>query len=557
MTDDDRDLSRVFDDLTAPASVGRYQAPRPQPLTRREPIGRRWPQAMAGVVAVLVAFAGAGTFLALRTARQGDVATSGSGSPAGRTGAAMAYDSTAGVTVMFGGTGDGGRALADTWLWDGSRWNSAPGASPGPLVGVHLADDPTDGGVLLVGTSEPGLVAGTGVACVAGGASGSGSANAATAVAGPPALATGNPGVATGAPPGTPIASLPSIPAPSVSPAQRPSCPPYTPPSVQTWLYSAAGWHRLDGGRGATVPFGDAQLAYDPASGDVLAVSSEFFPCGPLPAGSREPLIACEGAASFSAGSGESGAPQLCTISACGGAIACPLGPATVPVPVGGCGGGGVRTWAWHGGRWTASAATAAISSSAVTPYTDADTGRAALVADAGTGCWGPSSSCVVSNHLVRYSWNGATWAERNDPASNALQMLSPLAAVGLPGQLVVVTANGETWTMSGGAWTRRSTLFASRAGESTALGPKDTLVLFGGDAVARTGLAVAGGGVPGSDTWTWSAGAWHRAGGVAPAPPTPCPGSGSNGCIEILPAQVPPAAVPRPATTPTTSPVP
>ena len=69
----DRDLSSAFEELRAPASTSDYASRTSGidiPSTRS-----RWPQALASGLAVAVALAGAGTFLALRTARQGGVAS--------------------------------------------------------------------------------------------------------------------------------------------------------------------------------------------------------------------------------------------------------------------------------------------------------------------------------------------------------------------------------------------------------------------------------------------------------------------------------------------------
>ena len=141
----DRDLSAAFEDLRAPESTANYTTRTPGldvPSTRS-----RWPQAVAGVLAIALAVAGAGTFLALRSARQGGAPASSTGNPPARSGAAMAYDSAAGVTVMYGGTDGSGTTLTDTWTWDGSTWTAAA-KGPGQLVDVRMVDDPADAGVL-------------------------------------------------------------------------------------------------------------------------------------------------------------------------------------------------------------------------------------------------------------------------------------------------------------------------------------------------------------------------------------------------------------------------
>ena len=166
---DDRDLAAAFEHLRAPRSTARYaERPTLEAAARRTSFA----SVLASVVAVAVALAGAGTFLALRGLREGGVATTGgAANPPGRAGAAMAYDSTAGLTVMYGGSGAAGKPLADTWLWNGSTWNRAASAGPGPMVAAHMADDPPAGGVLLIGLPavvEPQVVCATGSGGVTG-----------------------------------------------------------------------------------------------------------------------------------------------------------------------------------------------------------------------------------------------------------------------------------------------------------------------------------------------------------------------------------------------------
>ena len=73
------------------------------------------------------------------------------GTPPARSGAAMAYDSTAGVTVMFGGIGGSGRP-ADRRLDLGRLGVEGGRAGARPAGRGRLVDDPADGGVLLLGT---------------------------------------------------------------------------------------------------------------------------------------------------------------------------------------------------------------------------------------------------------------------------------------------------------------------------------------------------------------------------------------------------------------------
>jgi len=64
----------------------------------------------------------AGTLLLSRAGGQPRPAGSPAAAPPPRSGAAVAYDPVRGDLVLFGGTANG-VALADTWTWDGHRWN--------------------------------------------------------------------------------------------------------------------------------------------------------------------------------------------------------------------------------------------------------------------------------------------------------------------------------------------------------------------------------------------------------------------------------------------------
>jgi hypothetical protein len=79
---------------------------------------------------------------------------SGSASnPPGRFSHSMVYDSTHNQIVLFGGFGSSGSSLNDTWLWNGSTWQSA-GSAPAGLVGrgtAGLAYDSIGDQVVLFG----------------------------------------------------------------------------------------------------------------------------------------------------------------------------------------------------------------------------------------------------------------------------------------------------------------------------------------------------------------------------------------------------------------------
>ncbi|MGH7722487.1 MAG: hypothetical protein ACRENL_06585 [Candidatus Dormibacteria bacterium] len=508
MSDDsDRDLRAAFEELRAPASTAGYTTRTPGlevPSSTRS----RWPQALAAALAITLAIAGAGTFLALRSARQGGAPATSTSNPPARSGAAMAYDSTLGVTVMFGGTDAAGRPLTDTWTWNGTGWTAAA-QGPGPMSATRLVDDPAAGGVLLVGMPAP---RGSGVAagCVGGGVASPGSVSSAGT---PRAATTGAPIVQVSPPAGTPaVASAqPALPPLSTCPTAPAA------PAEQTWLFSAHGW-QLATGSAATAPFAGAQLAFDPTTRQVIAVSSNFLSCGPP----RESAVG-------------------------GGAIACPAmggnsrsgaAPYGVPcdVPASCLGGGSVTTWTWSGRAWTKREGGTMPASGTVLLLTDPATGHATLMAQgASNGTCSLAGGCAapLTPRTTTWAWTGSTWNRMSQV--NGIQAGPPLesaSVAAVTGHILVVTGDGQTWTFAAGQWTQDTvaTHPSARRGAALAEGPSGTVVLFGG--ATDAGLAISSSGTPagslGSDTWVWNGSRWAHVTGAVPSPlpaPTACPG--------------------------------
>lgn len=73
--------------------------------------------------------------------------------PEPRSGAAVAFDASRHVLVLFGGTTDDQRPLNDTWTWDGHRWTRLhPPSSPPRLKrGALMAYDGANGTLVLYG----------------------------------------------------------------------------------------------------------------------------------------------------------------------------------------------------------------------------------------------------------------------------------------------------------------------------------------------------------------------------------------------------------------------
>src|ERR1700682_2384742 len=75
-------------------------------------------------------------------------------SPSARSFIAMAYDSTHGQVVLFGGTKGYGK-VGDTWVWDGSNWTEKfPLNSPPARFAPTMAYDSAHGQVVLFGGSN-------------------------------------------------------------------------------------------------------------------------------------------------------------------------------------------------------------------------------------------------------------------------------------------------------------------------------------------------------------------------------------------------------------------
>ncbi len=77
-------------------------------------------------------------------------------SPPGRNQSAMAYDSTHQQIVMFGGQGAGSSLLNDTWVWNGSNWTQESAqVSPPARAGHAMTYDSAHGQLVLFGGAGP------------------------------------------------------------------------------------------------------------------------------------------------------------------------------------------------------------------------------------------------------------------------------------------------------------------------------------------------------------------------------------------------------------------
>jgi hypothetical protein len=80
------------------------------------------------------------------------------GQPQARSLHAMAYDSTRGKVVLFGGSASSGPSLlGDTWEWDGLSWMQRASSGPSPRGGHAMAYDSARRKVVLFGGGDNGL----------------------------------------------------------------------------------------------------------------------------------------------------------------------------------------------------------------------------------------------------------------------------------------------------------------------------------------------------------------------------------------------------------------
>jgi hypothetical protein len=548
MTDqDDRDLSAPFEELRAPRSTANYvdRVPSVEALDTVYP--RRWPQALATVLAVLVALGGAGTFLALRNARQGGLGSS-AGYPSARSEAAMAFDSTSGLTVMYGGSAASGATLSDTWTWNGSSWTMSTGPSPGKLLVARMSDDPPDRGVLLTGLPQP-ASQGSGIACVGG-------------------SGTGSVGPATGSvAPDTAVAS-PPVPSASATTA----CPtPAATPSLQTWLFGAKGWTRLAGSTSAAfnadTPYSGSQLAYDAGSGEVIAVSTAVMSaCGaPLRSGAPiQPDHICPLPATgqpAKAQNGSSGA--ACSPTVCS-SIPCRLGgaPSDNCLPFS----GSMLTWTWAHGQWTQRRGAILPGASSGVVFGDAAGPHATVVTETTIidSCLAPApcpAEASTTQTTTAYVWAGSAWSQSANSGGVTKFSLAGAAVASVGDHAIALSQAGQlySWSATDPVWALQTaaTQPNGRSGASMAEGPSGSIVLFGGVSVStKPGSLAIGGQAPGSDTWTWNGSSWRQVAGTSPpavTTPSPCSdvtGLGSNTCARppsFAPAVTAPSSgVPR-----------
>jgi len=75
--------------------------------------------------------------------------------PPARSAYEMIYDSKRKRAVLFGGLADGNRPLNDTWEWDGERWSEVKTSGPPPRILFAMAYDEKRGVTIVFGGANP------------------------------------------------------------------------------------------------------------------------------------------------------------------------------------------------------------------------------------------------------------------------------------------------------------------------------------------------------------------------------------------------------------------
>jgi hypothetical protein len=509
LTPPERQLADTFEGVAAPPGVDQWRE-RPARHFRR---ARSWAGPLAGVVAVALIAGGLGAYFGIR-ASVGGPAGSGGATPPPRAGAAMAFDTNTGTTVLFGGMGANG-PLHDTWTWDGSSWTQQhPAHNPPATVIGPMAYDPTSHDMVLVTVSMP-----------------------------------------TG----------------SISSADPATV---NPPPAQTWLWDGADWHKAAGVQPPVSAL--TRLATDTAAGDVVLVATGGALHPPLGAPCRlqvptsDPIAAicpgytqvqtstwvwngsswkdtgAGGPAPSSATNLDAGAASLVTDPSTGHAEYIASTASIVPLCV------------------TPGVAPPAPSLSLPPPPANGSAGSAGLVTPPvvvsgkplPTPPFEPPASTIpcagvrsdgtalpaFSPRLSISRWTGSAWSasqELSPPQAKAFTGVPVVASAGAHGLVFYNLADGSVSTYTG-SWTTKTVAIHPPAQAGAVAIAYDSvrsqLVVFGGDVFSSPpGISLS------SETWTWDGSTWVQHGGTL-QPQTPIsvtgkPGIALPGTTSVVPA--------------------
>ena len=575
MTDDELEsrIESLFGGVVAPDGVRRWenepvQLPRARggraalarlPAFRRL-FGRWAPLALAAAISIVVGVVGlvASGGVHLRGGGSSDAgdaaAVSGTaGLPPARLDPTIAYDPAMHAVVMFGGRDKDGKALADTWAWDGTSWKQLhPATSPPARSGAGMAWDSTDGRLVLAGgIGSIDLQPSTTWTCSTSTGTQSGGISSAVVCRGSGfAYAQGCAAPAN--------AAAAKAPLPTCSPGPVPPKPIAIPPPPtvfdDTWTWDGSDWHAEHPAHNA-LPAVDVQMVTDP-SGGVVMTGQKY---------AATPTIACA-------------VPPVAPNVTPPSAPAC--AKQIYPTPA-------TQAARWQGRDWVplasipASNVRLALAGNEVValsssfgycyPPLEAPAGAAAanathdvasgasiacpLVGDASTG-WSSSTSTVTATATATatrgslptvvpvppqkpwptgpqyaYVLKGAVW-QRQTVDSGPSYLISVSS---FKGWILAIDVSGRSWTGDGRTWRDSGKAPVAFVGYNARL-VEDTdwhvAVLIGGYPTTSS--------IP---VWEWDGSKWQlRSGTLPPPPPSP-----EGGVPSILPAPASPPPPPKP----------
>jgi hypothetical protein len=470
-------------------------------------------------------------------------------SPPPRAHPSMAYDSTRGQVVLFGGCGSDvegicSAQLADTWIWDGTTWAAMrPATSPSARAAAALADDPVHGNLVLFGGGVTGATLAdtwtwdgttwTPRSVTSAPPSRWAASFAFDAVHGNSVLYGGEEEMPEDG--GTDVATLgdtwiwngaawtemPSSPSPparggaamAASPvgtllfggcSDGTSCQGAT--LQDTWQWNGANWEALAPASPPSARF-DAAIAYDSQAGtDVLyggfSTVATFSDTWQWDGSTWVALSSSTGptARSFAATTYDPVRGETVMV---GGAVPAPDDAGT---------GLYAQTWLFQHGTWTEAAALPSV------PRYDAalafDTAQGSAILFGGSG---PGTTASYLNDT--WAWNGTNWAHQFPKASPSARAGHAMAYDDALGEIILFGGgNGtpslnDTWAWDGTNWQSiaGTTAPSIRSFPGMVYDPiRGEIVLFGG---LLPGITATG------DTWTWN-GTWTQKSPRTPPPP-------------------------------------
>jgi hypothetical protein len=402
--------------------------------------------------------------------------------PAPRSSAAMTYDATGKVVLLFGGSG--ARRFRDLWAWDGRGWERLANSGPAPRDDAILAHDPVRRRTILFGGR------GTG-GSLADTWEWDGAAWTRMDVPGP----------------GRRLHAAGAFDSEAGCLRIHGGLAPDDSALTDTWEWDGEKWRRV-AERGPVAGRLVNRMVHDPVRRATLL--SVFDP-GARDANGTFPLELWR----WSSGGWDAVAQLAPSISPIQDMSAHPSGG--ILLHDGGALQGSASTWTWRRGTWELAASLTADGPSPRNGHAlacDPDRGRVVLFGGFRDG----------ADLDDTWEWDGERWRRMSPPARIDAATRPParfaasIAFDAARGELLIHGGEGsdggassETWAWDGAHWRRAATAVPSRRfWGSMAHDPlRARTVLFGG--IGPDGAL--------GDTWEWDGAAWTRVASAGPAP--------------------------------------